>query len=83
MCNYRHPGFGRGEPRVLAAGRAPFCANPAHPLHPLDPVSNTARLQNAVKRNDVAHFFGKWGPVGSPRLGMTPYSIEMKQKCIC
>ena len=66
MCNYRHPGPRRGEPRVGSAPHVAFPLDPGDPLDPLDPgdpVQNSARLQNAVKRNDYGTFSRKMSPM--------------------
>ena len=63
MCNYRHPGPRRGEPRV---GSAPHVA---FPVDPVDPAQNSVRLSNIVFYNDfctfcrkMITFLGGWTP---------------------
>ena len=38
VCNYRHPGPRRGEPRV---GSGPDVAFPVDPVDPVDPLQNS------------------------------------------
>ena len=54
MCNYRHPGPRRGEPRV---GSAPHVAFPLDPLDPADPVQNSQRAPMTVKKQYTGTFF--------------------------
>ena len=57
MCNYRHPGPRRGEPRV---GSAPHVA---FPVERVNPVQNSVRPQNERQYNDFGTFCRNWGAV--------------------
>ena len=57
MCNYRHPGPRRGDPRVGSAPHVPF------PVDPADPVQNSVRLIFTMKNNIFLQFCGKMIPI--------------------
>ena len=59
MCNYRHPGPRRGEPRVGSAPDVPFPVDPLDPLDPVDPLQNSVRLIFTVKIKFFTDFLGK------------------------
>ena len=60
--NYRHPGLGRGEPRVRTAGRVPFPLHPLHRLHPLQSFQIAGRLSERVKHKVFDTFCRKMAP---------------------